>query len=160
MGRPSEYNEATASRICEMITEGATIREIQETSGMPAWDTMRRWLNQFPEFQAQYARAREESGFALEMQIIDESNKAKDKDSAAAARVRIDALKWIAGKRAPKVYGDKQTIDLTGTMTVKDVPEDELDARIARHLAGATEAGVAGSAGRTGVPAPTKRLRS
>ena len=35
-------------------------------------------------------------------------------DSAPADRVKIDALKWIAGRRAPKRYGERVQQEITG----------------------------------------------
>lgn len=116
-GRPSSYTTETAEAICKRLEEGETIKAICASDGMPDWETVRRWLRNREDFRAQYARAREISAEALEMEIIEVSRKAFDKDSAAAARVQVDALKWIAAKRAPKVYGDKldvsHSLDLT-----------------------------------------------
>lgn len=37
-----------------------------------------------------------------------------------AARVALDGLKWIACKLNPKAYGDKQTIEHSGKVTLLD----------------------------------------
>lgn len=117
-GRPSSYSQETADAICEAIEGGRTIREIIEREGMPAWETIRRWLRTTPSFQAQYAHAREMSAGALEERLLAEVATARDGDSASAARVRIDAIKWIMSKRAPKVYGDRQQIDAKVDATI------------------------------------------
>jgi hypothetical protein len=106
-----------------MIEEGATVREIEATEGMPSWPTLRRWLRNNEEFRTQYAHAREASAEALELRMMDEAQTATDRDSAAAARVRVDTLKWIAAKRNPKVYGDKMQHDVAHSGTVKFVVE-------------------------------------
>ena len=42
----------------------------------------------------------------MEDQILAEIEAATP-DMAQVSRLRVDALKWIMSKRAPKVYGDK-----------------------------------------------------
>ena len=84
---------------------------------MPDWTTVRRWLRERAEFRTQYAHARETSADALEARIVAEMDMAVDGETASVARVRIDALKWMAGKRSPKVYGDK--INLSGSIGIR-----------------------------------------
>ena len=43
---------------------------------------------------------------------------ADTEDDAGKARVRIDARKWLAGKMKPKVYGDKQTVEHQGGVSI------------------------------------------
>ena len=112
-GRPNGYSPEIADRICEAVIAGQTIREICAEKWAPAWETIRRWLGQFPAFQAQYARAREISAESFEAEIIEEARNATP-ETAAADRLRVDTLKWIAARRAPKVYGDKLTTEHTG----------------------------------------------
>jgi hypothetical protein len=37
------------------------------------------------------------------------------------ARLKIDSRKWRASKLAPKVYGERQEVDLTGKMQISGV---------------------------------------
>jgi hypothetical protein len=53
-----------------------------------------------------YAHAREEAGDVSGERALAAAIKA-DPATAAAARVKYDALRWYASKLAPKVYGDK-----------------------------------------------------
>ncbi len=48
------------------------------------------------------------------------------------SRLRIDTRKWLAGKLKPKVYGDKQTVDVNQGLL--DMDDTELAAR-AKQLA-------------------------
>ena len=66
-------------------------------------------------------RAREMQGDAdadeikhLMRRVVDPKMPDDLKLDANAARVAIDALKWSAGKRAPRKYGDKLMQELTG----------------------------------------------
>lgn len=63
----------------------------------------------------QYARAREASADADADDIGDIGKRTLSGEyDPQAARVAIDALKWAAGKKKPKVYGDK--LDLSGNV--------------------------------------------
>src|SRR5690554_1558481 len=106
---PAEYPIA---EICEMVAEGKTLRQIgahyRVTSG-----AIMRWVGLTPESREQYARAREAAADLFEAEII-EAAMAASPESAPADRVKIDALKWVAARRAPKKYGDKITQEVTG----------------------------------------------
>jgi hypothetical protein len=58
----------------------------------------------------QYARAKEESADHLAeeiMEIADEAMNALTSEQVQAARLRVDARKWIASKLKPKKYGER-----------------------------------------------------
>lgn len=80
---------------------------------MPHERTVYRWLAAHPDFSQQYARAREESGHVAADGVSEVADDVRKGVLAPdAGRVVIDALKWAAGKRKPKVYGDK--LELSG----------------------------------------------
>jgi hypothetical protein len=137
MGRPSSFTQAAGTAICDAVQAGMTWAQMLALDGMPDERTLRRWLADpaLEDFRREYIQAREASASAIEQQIIAEAAAAFDKDSAAVARVRVDALKWIAAKRAPKVYGDKQQIELSGELAVRQLSDDDLAARLAELAA-------------------------
>jgi hypothetical protein len=49
--------------------------------------------------------------------ILDISDTALDRDTAAAAKVRVDARKWIAAKLLPKKWGEKAAETHVNTVT-------------------------------------------
>lgn len=61
---------------------------------------------------------------------------AKDAESAAVARAKLDTIKWAAGKRNPKVYGEKLQHDVSGEIahTVSAMPLPERANRAAALL--------------------------
>lgn len=109
------YTPDVANRICDLIVQGMTIRKIVELPGMPSNGTVFNWLHRQPEFMEQYARARETSAHAFAERVaeIGEDVYAGGSLTPDAARVAIDAAKWTAGRRLPKVYGDKLQTDTT-----------------------------------------------
>lgn len=109
MGRPSDFTPEIANKICERLIEGESLRKICRDEGMPNASTVCRWLGQQEEFRKQYAHARDAQADTLAdeiLTIVDEC------DDAQAARLRMDARKWLAAKMAPKRYGEK--VALTG----------------------------------------------
>ncbi len=125
VGRPSDYTNEIATEICKRIEEGETIREICALPHMPVWETIRGWKLKYPEFLAQYTQAREESAYALEDEAFKISKTAVDKDSAAAARVQIDTIKWAAGKRN-KSFNDRISIDHSGEIKTTTINDQQL----------------------------------
>lgn len=122
-GRPTKFTEAFANNICERIMNGESLREICLSDNMPKRTTVHRWLSENEVFQNQYARARDTQADTLADDIIAISDTATDKDSAAAAKVRVDARKWVAAKLKPKRYGDKLDLDQTidGKITIQTI---------------------------------------
>ena len=106
VGRPTDYTPEIAAEICDRIADGEPLRAICSSDTMPDASTVRRWRHVHPEFRATYAHAREEGGDAWAERALAAAMKA-DPVTAAAARVKYDALRWYASKLAPKVYGDK-----------------------------------------------------
>lgn len=111
-GRPTEYDEATAAEICRRIAEGESLRAICLSDEMPARSTVFLWLRFYQPFSDHYARAREDQAESLADEVMDTAlNKELEPNDR---RVRVDALKWLASKRKPKVYGDRTQHELTG----------------------------------------------
>lgn len=103
-GRPTKFTQALADRICKGLADGDSLRTVCDVEGMPSRETVRRWLRDNEVFRAQYARARDEQADGYADRAVYEAMTAND---AALGRLRMDALKWAAGKLAPKRYGDK-----------------------------------------------------
>jgi hypothetical protein len=64
------------------------------------------WLNDDPEFAAQYARARDMLVELHVEQMLEIADSASP-ETAQAARLQVETRKWIASKLKPKKYGDK-----------------------------------------------------
>lgn len=114
-GAPTKYTEELAQLICLRITCGDSLAEICRTEGIPDYSTVMRWLQAHPDFRENYARAREDQGHADADEMKDISRRCLAGEiEPQAARAAIDALKWTAGKRLPKVYGDKLDVNVNG----------------------------------------------
>lgn len=123
MGRQSSYTPELALTVCTYIAEGLSLRDIQAIDGMPTKTTIMRWLQAFPEFRDQYARACElrteahadeilaiaddGSNDWMEKKFGDEVKWVENGEAIRRSQLRIDARKWLMSKLAPKKYGDK-----------------------------------------------------
>lgn len=105
IGRPTTFTPQIGEEICRMVIEGKTISRICTALAIDR-GRLFAWLAQHHAFADQYARARELSAFTLESEALDVARAAIDRDTAAIATVRLATIRWVASKRAPKVYGD------------------------------------------------------
>lgn len=126
-GRPSTFTQDMADTICMRLMEGESMRTICKDDDMPCQTTVYKWLNDNEAFAKQYARARDVQADTLADEILqisddgandtyldDEGNPRTDHDVVARSRLRVDSRKWLAGKLAPKRYGDRVTQEHTG----------------------------------------------
>jgi hypothetical protein len=130
-GRPTKFSQKTATRICNEIVAGNSLRHICEADDMPAPSTVLGWVAdpRYKTFSEQYAHACEERTEAFIEEIFaiaddgsndwmekhygddDESTWVINGEAVQRSKLRVDARKWYASKMKPKRYGDK--LDLT-----------------------------------------------
>lgn len=159
------------------MSAGASLRAVCAQEDMPCKATVLKWCRDFPEFAAQYARAREDLLEHWADEIVDISDDSSQdtvevKDDKGAvireqqnsewitrSRLRVDTRKWLMSKLAPRKYGEK--LELSGD------PERPLGVKIVRFgdpsaeqvgSAQVPDAGMAGSG--TGRPPSSAVLAS
>ena len=127
MGRPSDYTQELAQRLCAEIAQGKSLRTVCAPDGMPSIQTVYNWIHNIPGFLEQYAHAKDDSADALIEDMVDIADdgtndfmtitkgdltyEVENKEVTNRSRLRVDTRKWIASKLKPKKYGDK--LDLT-----------------------------------------------
>jgi len=125
-GRPSSYSKIMADAICEQIALGRSVSQISNDPDFPSETTIYNWLNAFPEFVEQYARARELQAEHYASEIIaladtpvearkitikaDGGEEVTVGDSVERSKLQIESRKWIAMKLLPKKYGEKLAV--------------------------------------------------
>lgn len=98
----------------EDIADGMSILRACQKQGVSN-KTFYDKLDENPELKNDYARSRERRGEACVDKINEYKEMLKNKEiDAATARVLIDTEKWEACKFYPKMYGDKQAVEVTG----------------------------------------------
>jgi hypothetical protein len=139
IGRPSDYTQELADRICAEIADGRSLRSIITDDGMPAMSTVFLWLRTHSEFSEQYAKAREAQADALADELLDIADDGSNdwmerkgeegqslgwKENGEAiqrSRLRVDTRKWIASKLKPKKYGEKLEHEHSGKIGIEQL---------------------------------------
>ena len=109
--------QGVQSDLVVMIGSGMLLSEALDIDGMPARRTVYSWLRTDKEFAAAFEQARLQAADALDEEIHRLAN-AITPETAAAARVQIEALKWRASKMHPARYGPPASTPLIGENTV------------------------------------------
>jgi len=134
-GRPSVYSDEIANRICDLITDGYTLRQIgNEFPDLPHKRTVLGWLanpNDYPMLSQRYARAREARAEAMADEIEEISDDGRNDwveregltvtnhENIQRSRLRVDTRKWLMSKMLPKKYGDKLDVQHSGTVVLE-----------------------------------------
>lgn len=115
-GRKPTYDRAaTMQVICDLVARKHTLNQICQLPDMPSHEAIRQWMIEDAELAANYTRARELRADARADRIDEITTMVINGElDPQAARVIIDAEKWLAGKEQPKKYGDRITQEHTG----------------------------------------------
>lgn len=122
-GRPSSYNLELAECFLERMSCGELGIDLCAEEAMPSHSTIWRWKESHPEFREAYARARLMQAHACAEMAV-RSGRAAKADDANAARVKMDADKWLAARLDPRNWAEKtqlQQLDKDGNPT--DAPQ-------------------------------------
>lgn len=139
-GRKLTYTAEIGGEICRRLAEGESLRAICRDEGMPPESTVRAWaLDDVQGFGAQYARARDIGLDAVAEELLEISDDGRNdwmekfgKDGEAVgyelngehvqrSRLRVESRKWYLSKLAPKKYGDKQQVEVSGKVTLESL---------------------------------------
>lgn len=133
MARPSIYSNWKAKAICMRLMEGESLRSICSRKYYPSRRTVLYWLNSNDEFLRQYTQAREiqqEIFYDELFDIADDGSNdwymkegkdgqefpAVDHEHINRSRLRIDTRKWVMERMAAKKYGNKQSVEMSGSV--------------------------------------------
>jgi hypothetical protein len=124
MGRKSAYTPELAAEIIADLTKGIPLAEICRRDHMPESRSVYRWIEDFPQFASEFARARHDGFDAIAADclriadeeakdIIDDGSGRKVTNSAAAvrARLRIETRLKLLAKWDPNRYGDRIEVE-------------------------------------------------
>ena len=121
-----------ADRICDLTATRCTgiQRLCAEFDDLPDPQTIYRWLNSFPSFREEYARAKDSQMQVLADEIVDladqdricekvtikadGSRETVTLDQVDRTKLQIDSRKWLLSKLAPRKYGDKVQQEVSG----------------------------------------------
>jgi hypothetical protein len=140
------YTPELGRRVCAAIAAGYKLTEIARWRGMPAAHILAYWStrpDRYPDFVEAYRRARRAQGEVWLERLIEIAEGAHDRDTAQAARVKVDVYRWVLSKLHPERYGDRLDLGVSGQVHVLAVAAQAptwLAEAIAQALAGANSA--------------------
>lgn len=115
MAGKSTFDPIVADEICAQVLLGVPLTDVCKKNGFPPVRTVYAWLDFSPEFKAAYSRARVYSSLVSESKIKEYMKLVvTGQIEPRAGKVLINAEQWLAAKRSPKDFGDKQTLEHTG----------------------------------------------
>ena|SRR5688572_9940226 len=116
-GRKAHYTTRIAKRLCEHIALGATVAEaLQREPLAPTVPTFWRWLDEYPEFQEMYQRARKlQADLAADTILTMAKNVLENPRFAPAYKVASDILRWHAEMNNPQRYSPKMVVEHKST---------------------------------------------
>lgn len=144
MSRVSDYDEATAAKICARLMDGESLRSICKDEDMPARSTVHVWLAERNEFAEKYALARDRQADTIFDEILDIADDGENDwlekhgkdgenlgwrlngEAVLRSRLRVDARKWMAGKLRPKKYGEKLLGDPDNPIVTAQMSDTDL----------------------------------
>lgn len=126
------YSPELADEICARLAEGEPLRKICEDPHMPSAGGVIGWVTRDESgFAERYARAREIGYQVLADEILHIANtpmegvtvtskewgdEVKRGDMLEHRKLQVDSRKWLLSKMLPKVYGDKQQVEHSGSI--------------------------------------------
>lgn len=146
MARPSLYSPELVESICARLATGEPMAVICRDDGMPAYRTVKDWMDSKPDVSADIARAREE-GFdaiaASTLEIADDARndymEASDEVNGAVYRLngehiqrsklRIDTRLKLLAKWDPKRYGDRVTLAGDPNEPLSGMTDEQVEAK-------------------------------
>lgn len=151
-GRPTKYNDKLAAEICERLSVGESLHSICDDDHIPSRQVVLGWaMDKSHKFYDQYAHARKLQAENMANEIMDIADDGRndfvervnrrgeveivaDHEHINRSRLRVDARKWIASRLLPKVYGDRQHVEIEGTVSMVSVLQKARDrAQLAEH---------------------------
>ncbi len=128
MARPTNYTPEIAELICLRVAthQMGTRKLCEKYDDMPSDNCIYEWRYKHPEFAAKYAQAKIRQAEIMAEEIIDiadddskdikydkDGNEVCNSEFVARSRLRVDTRKWLASKLAPKIYGDRSSVETT-----------------------------------------------
>ena len=148
-GRPSTYDPAVATKICEQLSEGISLREICRQEGMPPWQTVYSWMERDASLVEAIARAREIGYDALAeecLKIADdgtndyvegERGPQLNSEHIQRSKLRIETRLKLLAKWSPKRYGERVQVAGDADSPVKVEAEVQAEKLLQAILANA-----------------------
>ena len=126
-GRPSKYSEELIDKIMNDLAHGISIKKALKNHQV-YWESLRQWLNnpKYPDLRKRYTEAKADGieWMMAETTELSEKALAESKEENKAGRTNRDYVNMMrhhinlqtfrASKLAPRVYGNKDQLEISG----------------------------------------------
>jgi Bacteriophage Sf6, terminase small subunit-like len=112
------------------VSQGKPVKAFLDIHALD-WETLMRALDDRPDLREQYQRARryQVESYVSEIVPMSDAVIGEEMSVVTATRNAVDARKWVAGKLAPREYGDQPAgVTINNQTNVVVVSEDKLRA--------------------------------
>jgi hypothetical protein len=124
--------------LCDWIASGKTVTSfIRKYPQGPGVTTLREWLREYPIHASSYEHARRDGADFYAAQAVDIAHGSKDYTSPqaiAAARLRVETLKWMAAKLKPEAYAERNESHVSGVVS-HVITDDDRARALAAYIA-------------------------
>ena len=142
LGRPTMYTPKLADEICEAIasSELGLCHLVDQNPHWPSRQQIFVWRRRYQDFADKYTKAKEdqvEVSVEHMQEIMNEPHRYVDlttgfeKLDTSMLRLKMDAIRWQAGKLKPKKFGDNKVQEPVNTEVDEDCKKrfNEMDER-------------------------------
>lgn len=152
------YSRTMCETICQMVTEGQSLKDICAIEGFPPYPIVMAWKRKYPEFKAQLTEAKKDRAEAfaeLALEVAEES----DPENVQNDKLLVETYRWHAEIGDREQYGKQQKITGDASQPLGFI----IDTGIYREPARGVDAlpvgnsPASGGAGETGVQAEELR---
>lgn len=144
---PSTYSPSLAQCLCEQVASGMSLAAACRLPGFPGASTAYQWRRDYPEFAEALDIANQIRGDV----VIDEASVIADDSSqdwqevtrkdgrveivlnnehVQRSKIRVDLRKWTAARLSRRQWGDNKSVDLTATVSISNLTDEELQKRL------------------------------
>lgn len=136
MGRPTIFTPELAEKICDLIEQGYSERQIGEMDGMPTRRTIQSWKDKNSDFLLRSARAREASAEKFSDELLELQENLNNelttrllngedfpKGAVEAYKVLMQEKARQAAWRDDSRYGNRKTVKVDATDDAKGMAE-------------------------------------
>lgn len=136
-------NSENADRICGLLSEGYSLRQVVKEIGQGSAGAIRDWAREDDAFGERYTRAMHERWERLSeetLEIADDGTNdwvqreqdgrtvtVADHEHIQRSKLRVDTRKWLLSKMVPRVYGDRVSAEITGKDGKDLIPPEAVD---------------------------------
>lgn len=128
MPRGETMQPEKAQAICSAVADGKSLRTAAKENGI-SHTAFLLWCREDEALANQYARARETGTDAEFEDLADLQAEAPERDQhgkvdpgwVAWKRLQVDTKKWALSKKAPRKYGEKAEVSLSGEIGIRKI---------------------------------------